>query len=67
MSQEIRNKAPKFTKEQLDWLESRFPENLNYSADPLALARSQGERNVLFSIRQEIAYVVADVNRPRSL
>lgn len=59
--------APKFTKEQLEWLELICPENLDPHASHAELAYSQGRRSVLNQVRLHISYVVRDVNTPRSL
>lgn len=43
-----------FTQRQLDWLEERFKENLDFKATPEDLYRSQGARHVVAMIRNEI-------------
>lgn len=65
--QNKRNIVPKFTPEQLEWLEIMFPENLVDSATPLELARSQGSRQVLYAIRQHLANIVRNIDTPKSL
>lgn len=42
---------PKFTLEQVEWLEQAFPENINTSADANALFINLGERRVIKRIR----------------
>ena len=67
MSQETRNTIPKFTQEQLAWLERVCPENLDQKATHAELAYSQGRRSVLNDIKLHVSYVVRDLNTPKSL
>lgn len=43
--------VPKFTLDQVEWLEKAFPENINTSADANALFINLGERRVIKRIR----------------
>lgn len=68
MSQERRNYTiPKFTREQMEWLELICPENLDANATHAQLAYSQGRRSVLNDIRSHVSYVVREINAPKSL
>lgn len=67
MSQETRKTIPKFTQEQLAWLELICTENLDPKATHAELAYAQGRRSVLNDIKLHVSYVVREVNTPKSL
>lgn len=67
MSQDTRKTIPKFTQEQLAWLEFSCPENLDPKATHAELAYSQGRRSVLNEIKLHTSYVVRDLNPAKSL
>ena len=47
----VQPNVPKFTLDQVEWLEKAFPENINTSADANALFINLGERRVIKRIR----------------
>lgn len=49
--QSTQQNTPKFTLEQVEWLEQAFPENINTSADANALFINLGERRVIKRVR----------------
>ena len=64
---EQRKPIPKFTREQLEWLELICPEKLDENATFAQLQFNQGRRSLLNDVRLHVQYVVKDINTPRSL
>lgn len=50
-TQSTQPNIPKFTLDQVEWLEKAFPENINVTADANALFINLGERRVIKRIR----------------
>lgn len=50
-TQSTQPNIPKFTLEQVEWLELAFPENINTTADANALFINLGERRVIKRVR----------------
>ena len=50
-TQSTQPNVPKFTLDQVEWLEKAFPENINTTADANALFINLGERRVIKRVR----------------
>lgn len=50
-TQSTQPNVPKFTLDQVEWLEKAFPENINTNSDANALFINLGERRVIKRIR----------------
>ena len=50
-TQSTQPNIPKFTLDQVEWLEKAFPENINTNSDANALFINLGERRVIKRIR----------------
>lgn len=50
-TQSTQPNTPKFTLDQVEWLERAFPENINTNSDANALFINLGERRVIKRVR----------------